>query len=232
MRAHYLQHVPFEGLGSIAPWLDEAGYQVTRTGFFGPAELPDPSSIDFLIVLGGPMSVNDEDRFPWLIAEKQFIRKTIHAGKPVLGICLGAQLIACALGAGVYRNPVKEIGWFPVQGIASDDPSVFQFPESIDVFHWHGETFDLPEGAVQLAKSEACLNQAFGFGNSVIGLQFHLETTPRAAQDIVSNCRDELIPAPYIQTEEKILSANPEQYKSINDLMNKILSFLLRLSIL
>jgi GMP synthase-like glutamine amidotransferase len=110
------------------------------------------------------------------------------------------------------------IGWFPVQGIASDDPSVFQFPESIDVFHWHGETFDLPAGAVHLAKSEACLNQAFGFGNSVIGLQFHLETTPKAARDIVANCRDELIPAPYIQTEKEILSANPERYKTINDL--------------
>lgn len=228
MRAHYLQHVPFEGLGSIAPWLDKAGYQVTRTGFFGTAELPDPQNIDFLIVLGGPMSVNDEDRFPWLTAEKQFIRETIVKGKPVLGICLGAQLIANALGAGVYRNSAKEIGWFPVQGIASGAPSVFKFPESIDVFHWHGETFDLPAGAVHLAKSEGCFNQAFQFGNAVIGLQFHLETTPKAARDIVSNCRDELTPAPSIQTEKEILSANPGQYKTINDLMNKLLSFLLR----
>jgi GMP synthase-like glutamine amidotransferase len=228
MRAHCFQHVEFEGLGSIAPWLAAAGYEITNTRFFESARFPDLNKIDLLVVMGGPMSVNDEDEFPWLVAEKQFIAQAIDSGKPVLGICLGAQLIAGAAGAGVYRNTVKEIGWFPIRGIPSSDKSIFSFGSSVTVFHWHGETFDLPPGATRLAKSDGCANQAFQIGNSVIGLQFHLETTPEAASAIVSHCRDELVAAQYVQTREEILSAGPEIYKSINELMGGILSFLLR----
>ena len=228
MRAHYFQHVPFEGLGSIAPWLAEAGFEITNTRFFESAVLPDLNEIDLLVVMGGPMSVNDEAELPWLVQEKRFIREAIEAGKPVLGICLGAQLIAGAMGAGIYRNPVKEIGWLPIQGMAANDGAVFRFPATEKVFHWHGETFDLPPGATLLAKSEGCENQAFQLGRSVIGLQFHLETTPESAREIIANCRAELIPAKYVQTEEEILSARPEQYQSINQLMGNVLSFLLR----
>ena len=228
MRAHYLQHVPFEGLGSIEPWLKAAGYEITNTKLFESAEFPDLKNIDLLVVTGGPMSVNDEDKFPWLVSEKQFIREAINSGKPVLGVCLGAQLIASATGARVYRNSLKEIGWFPIYGIASNDSSICNFPASMKAFHWHGETFDLPSGAVRLAKSDGCENQAFQIGKSVIGLQFHLETTPKAAREIVSHCRDELVPAKYIQTEEEILSTKQERYKSINQRMDRILSFLLR----
>ena len=121
MRAHYLQHVEFEGLGSIEPWLKAAGYEITNTRLFESAKLPDLKKIDLLIVMGGPMSVNDEDDFPWLVSEKKFIREAINSGKPVLGICLGAQLIASATGARVYRNPIKEIGWFPIYGMSSND---------------------------------------------------------------------------------------------------------------
>jgi len=226
MRAHYLQHVPFEGLGSIAPWLDKAGHKVTCTRFFESPDLPDLKDIGLLVVMGGPMSVHDEDKFPWLDAEKKFIREVIHIGTPVLGICLGAQLIASALGAGVYPNNGKEIGWFPVYGIESNDKAVFHFPQKTDVFHWHGETFDLPAGAVRLAQSDACVNQAFQYGESVIALQFHLETTLQDARDLVSHCRDELIPARYVQTEEEILSAKNAKYKSINSIMDNMLSFL------
>lgn len=226
MRAHYLQHVPFEGLGSIEPWLKKSGYAITNTRLFKSVTLPEVNEIDLLIIMGGPMSVNEEGGYPWLVPEKKFIRCAIEAGKSVLGICLGAQLIASALGARVYPNQNKEIGWFPVQGIPSSNKSQFCFPLSMDVFHWHGETIDLPSGAIHLAKSEACENQAFQIGESTIGLQFHLETTPKAAQDIVSNCRDELVPSKYIQTEEEILSAKPEKYKSINKMMNNVLAFL------
>lgn len=226
MRAHYLQHAPFEGLGSIEPWLRSAGYEITNTQFFESSVLPALNEVDLLVIMGGPMSVNDEDEFPWLSPEKKFIRNVIDSGKPVLGICLGAQLIASAMGAEVHQNHVKEIGWFPVLGVPPIDSSSFSFPPSTEVFHWHGETFDLPPGATIIARSEGCENQAFRIGESVIGLQFHLETTPESAREIVSNCRDELIPSQYVQTEEEILSAKSESYNSINQLMGNVLSFL------
>jgi GMP synthase-like glutamine amidotransferase len=228
MRAHCLQHVPFEGPGSIEPWLEAKGCGLTYTRFFESAGLPDTGAIDFLVILGGPMSVNDEDKFPWLVWEKRFVREVIAAGKPVLGICLGAQIIAGAMGARITPNPVKEIGWFPVHAVDSSDGSVFRFPASETVFHWHGETFDLPPAAIVLARSEGCRNQAFQLGKAVIGLQFHLETTPASAREIVAHCREELVPSRFVQTEEEILSAGPNRYKSINSLMDSILAFLHR----
>lgn len=226
MRAHYLQHVPFEGPGSIEPWLKSAGYEITRTQLFESSNFPALKEIDFLIIMGGPMSVHDEGEFPWLPLEKQFIRDAIDSGTPVIGICLGAQLIASAMGAKVYQNPVKEIGWFPVQGIPAVTSLFFSFPASTEVFHWHGETFDLPQGATLIASSTACENQAFQIGDSVIGLQFHLETTPESAEEIVSNCRDELVPSQYVQAEKEIVAQKPERYHLINQLMGNILSFL------
>lgn len=226
MRAHYFQHVSFEGLGSIEPWLKRAGYKITNTQFFKPWKLPDFNEIDLLIVMGGPMSVNDEDEFAWLAAEKQFIQDVMKAGKRVLGICLGAQLIASAAGAKIYRNRVKEIGWFPVQGVSSVGILTFSFPALTEVFHWHGETFDLPAGAIRLARSKGCENQAFQLGNAVIGLQFHLETTPASAQVLVKHCGAELLPSKFVQTESEILAALPEKYHSINNLMEKVLTYL------
>lgn len=226
MRAHYLQHVPFEGLGSIEPWLASAGCEITCTRLFEAADLPDPEVIDWLVILGGPMSVNDEVEYPWLASEKRFIREVIRGGRPVLGICLGAQMIASAMGARVSCNPVKEIGWFPVRAVAAADAAVFAFPSSQTVFHWHGETFDLPPGAVRLAKSEACQNQAFQLGKSVIGLQFHLETTPESARAIIAHCGDELVPSTYVQTADEMLSAGAERYRAINDLMAGVLDYL------
>ncbi|MDX9789024.1 MAG: gamma-glutamyl-gamma-aminobutyrate hydrolase family protein [Desulfobacterales bacterium] len=227
MRAHCFQHVPFEGLGSIGPWLSEAGYTITYTHFFKSVELPDIQQLDLLVVMGGPMSANDESEFPWLVIEKQFIRDAIEKEKPVLGICLGAQLIASTMGSRVYPNTVKEIGWFPIQGVSITKEMIFRFPLSLKVFHWHGETFDLPPGATLLASSEGCRNQAFQIGNKVIGLQFHLETTPESTKDIVFNCRHEIIASQFVQAEEDILSAKSEDYTLINQQMAEILTFLL-----
>ena len=226
MRAHYLQHVQFEGLGCIEPWLRAEKYEITNTRFFETVLFPNLNEIDLLIVMGGPMSVNDEVEFPWLIEEKQFIRSCIEEEKSVLGICLGAQLIASSLGARVYPNPIKEIGWFAVEGMSTHKGRTFCFLPSQEVFHWHGETFDLPAGAYRLARSEACENQAFQLGRSVIGLQFHLESTPESTRGIVSNCRAELRPSKYVQSETAILAATPEKYQAINKLMVKVLSFL------
>lgn len=235
-RAHFLQHVPFEGLGSIGPWLEAGGWSVSGTRLYEnttPSEpaLPDPAELDMLVVLGGPMSVNDEAELPWLAAEKRFLRAAMEAGVPVLGICLGAQLIASAMGARVYPARQKEIGWFPVRRAAHGRAAAavaFSFPDSVEAFHWHGETFDLPPGAVRLASSEACANQAFQLGACTIGLQFHLETTPDSAREIVENCRGELQPGPTVQDEATILSAGPDHYRRINELMTRVLDFLTR----
>jgi GMP synthase-like glutamine amidotransferase len=226
MRAHYFQHVSFEGLGSIEPWLKSAGYEITGTRFFEPWKFPNINKIDLLVVMGGPMSANDEKTFEWLRVEKQFIHDIIRLEKAVLGICLGAQLIASAMGARIYQNPTKEIGWFPVQSVSLVENSTFRFPALTEVFHWHGETFDLPAGATRIAKSEGCENQAFQIGRSVIGLPFHLETTPNSVQDIIKHCGAGLIPSLYVQSESDILAASPNKYRKINSLMGKVLSYL------
>lgn len=197
MRVHVLQHVAFEDIGSMADWLHEHSAQISYTRFFESAELPLPEHFDLIIAMGGPMSVNDEDAFPWLMAEKQFIREAIEHGVSVLGICLGAQLIASALYACVYPNWQKEIGWFAIE-TASNREEAFQFSERLSVFHWHGETFDLPKGAIQLARSQGCENQAFQFGKNVIGLQFHLETTPQSAALLVHHCSAEIVSGEFI----------------------------------
>lgn len=228
MRAHYLQHVPFEGLGSIEAWLLANGYEITATRFFQSPQLPTVTDIDLLVVMGGPMSVNDEAVYPWLVEEKRFIRRVVEAGTPVLGICLGAQLIADALGGEVFANAVKEIGWFPIRSVPSTNSTTFRFPEQTAVFHWHGETFRLPPQAIRLAESAGCKNQAFQIGSQVIGLQFHLETTPDSARAMIENCRDELVAGDYIQSEAALLAAPAQPYQAINSLMNNILTYLQR----
>lgn len=234
MAVHVLQHMPNEGLGSIERWLADRGATVSFTRFYEDVTLPAVDGLGLVIALGGPMSVNDEAALPWLAAEKQFLREAMAHGVAVLGICLGAQLVANALGARVYPNREKEIGWFPVTGIDGGE-GCFRFPPSVDVFHWHGETFDLPPGAVPLARSAACERQAFQIGSNIIGLQFHLETDPASAQAFVDadnaepmEKRELVTGKPYIQSAADILAAPAERYAGINRLMADVLAYLAR----
>jgi GMP synthase-like glutamine amidotransferase len=225
MRIHCLQHVPFEGPAGIADWAVRRGHSLTSTPLFAGGTLPDRSDFDWLVVMGGPMGVHDEGAYPWLSREKGLLREAIEAGKTLVGICLGAQLIADVLGARVFRNEHKEIGWLPVEltgeGRASE---IFGFlPARLPVFHWHGDTFDLPDGARHLAGSEACRNQAFLYRERVLGLQFHLESTPRSVSDIVANCADEIVPGPYVQSAERMLAATDEDFRRIHQALFGIL---------
>ena len=225
MKAHILQHVPFENIGSIASWLEARQATATYTRFFEHYVLPELKALDLIVVLGGPMSVNDESTLPWLRTEKEFVRDAVRRGIPMVGICLGAQLIASALGERVYRNACREIGWFPVMATSPAENS-FRFPKKCRVFHWHGETFDLPTGAVLLARSEGTENQAFQIGGHVVGLQFHLETTPESVRALIDNCRSELVPGQYIQTEDNLLQTAAATYAKVNSIMSELLSYI------
>jgi GMP synthase-like glutamine amidotransferase len=225
MNIHVLQHVAFEGLGSIGAWIEAGQATLSSTRFFEAPDLPTLDSVDMLIILGGPMSVLDEDGLPWLIQEKQFIRDAVAREIPILGICLGAQLIASAMGARVYPNPVKEIGWFPVRAVPAP-AGYLRLPQECMAFHWHGETFDLPEGAVHLARSDGCVNQAFQLHRNVIGLQFHLETTLHGASALLENCGDEIVAGPYIQSEKELRSVPFSSYQTLHAVMNEVLCYL------
>ncbi len=227
MNIHILQHVPFEGPGSIEEWALTNGHTISTSRFYTQEQFPSLQRFDMLVVMGGPMSVHDEHLYSWLKGEKWFIKQVIEAGKPVLGICLGAQLIAEVLGGEVVPGEVKEIGWFPIEQdkAFSQHPLGQLLPQQMTVFHWHGETFTLPQGAQRIASSKVCENQGFIYGDRVIALQFHLEVTPFSVQSIVEHCANELVEAPYIQRTEEILD-NAAHYRDSNRFLADILEYL------
>lgn len=187
-----LYHDAGEGAGLISDVLKEAGVAFRPVHLYAGEGLPrDTSDLEGLVVMGGPMSVDDIAPFPFLLPEGQLIEKVLSEKKPVLGICLGSQLIAKALGARVYPNKRREVGWHPVSltPAGRQDPSFSVLPDPATVLHWHEDTFDLPKGAIQLARSKRCENQAFRWGESVYALQFHLEATPAMVAEWCGNAR-------------------------------------------
>jgi len=169
------------------------------------------------------MGIHDDEQHPWLRAERTFIKDVIAQNKPVLGICLGAQLIADVLGSNVLKNEHKEIGFFPLSG--NFDHEISNGWKNQTVFHWHGDTFDIPDGAVHLASSEATGNQAFLYKDNVLAVQFHLETTEESLLLLYDNAKDEIADAPFIQTLEKMRPFFPT-LGNANELLNTVLESL------
>lgn len=217
-RLHYLQHVQFENPGSILDWANNNEFTVASSHLYKDEPLPKPEEFDLLVVMGGSMGANDERLFPWMAPEKKLIESAIQADKKVIGICLGSQFLADVLGVKVYANIHKEIGWFPVEwsDAALSQTHLNHMPPTLDVFHWHGDTYDVPHGAIHLAKSCTCENQAFQFGEHVLAFQFHLEVKDDNVKAMLANCSDELVEAPYVQTREEIL-AGMSQCDVVND---------------
>ena len=204
-------------------WLTEQGHDLFCTRLWAGDVLPPTDSFAALIVMGGPMGIYDHDKYPWLPEEKLFLTKVVAQETPTLGICLGAQLLADVLGAEVTANWEKEIGWFPVQATTDMPESLASvFPSEMNVFHWHGDTFALPEDAVRIFESVACENQAFLYKDHVLGLQFHLETTRDSAATLIDNCRDELVRSPWIMPEKEMLNRTRDFHK-INACMHQLL---------
>ncbi|TET54150.1 MAG: type 1 glutamine amidotransferase [Actinobacteria bacterium] len=224
MNIHYLQHVPYEDLGNIAVWAENRGNSISRTRLFKNESLPATKDFDWLIIMGGPMSIYEGDKYPWLNREKEFIKKAIHQNKLVLGICLGAQLIADVLGARIYKNKYKEIGWFQVNLTqeAMKSPNFSSLPNTINAFHWHGDTFDLPQGAIRMAESEGCKNQAFEYNKRVIGLQFHLESTIGGIKKLVQNCSNEVSEGKYVHKADEML-ARDDYFNEASRYLNLLL---------
>lgn len=216
MRILCLQHVPFETPSTIADWAAARRFPMQTVLMRDGVRLPRLADVDMLVLMGGPMSVHDSATLPWLADEKQYLQRALALRKRVLGVCLGAQLIADALGAPVTRNRHREIGWFPLLREAALPPRLAALmPLTMGAFHWHGETFALPPGATRIASSAACANQVFVLGDHVLGLQCHLEVTPQDATEIGAACADELVPAPYVQ-DLATLVGQPQRYAAAN----------------
>ena len=207
-------------------------HSINYTRFYENHKIPNIVDFDLLIILGGPMSVNEEEKYTWLKTEKIAIKEAIEKNKIVIGICLGSQLIANVLGEEVYKNSEKEIGWFDINLIEQkESENTLNLKEKrLKVFHWHGETYKLPENSNHLAYSECCENQAFLYNKRILGLQFHLEVTQKSIVTMIENGRNELNKGKYIQLENEILE-QAEYIESNNKLMFQILDNLTKKSL-
>jgi GMP synthase-like glutamine amidotransferase len=209
MRLQVFQHVRFEDPGLIRHWAAERGHSIQTTHWYAGDSPPPTDAYDLLLIMGGPMGVEDTEIYSWLEIEKRAITRSLDHGCAAIGICLGAQLLADALGADITTQPQKEIGWFEVERcLASNGPDWLEIlPDRFPAFHWHGQTFTLPSGAVQIARSAACELQAFTYGDRVLGLQFHLESDTAAIERLIQHCPKDLVSGgPFVQSAAEMLN--------------------------
>lgn len=222
MKVLLFRHFAFDDPSAIVQWAEQAGCDVIIREPAIEIRQEWLEEFDLLVILGGPMSVYQETEYPWLVREKAFVKSAIDTGKKVLGICLGAQMIADVLGASVYRAGHKEIGWHWMCRTHQRHPWLEHIPKQFESYAWHGDTFDLPKEATRLAASAACENQAFAYGEHVLGLQFHLETTRQCIDRMLTDWSDELQTAPYIQS-ESVIRAGIEKTETSHKLLWGIL---------
>ena len=227
MRMHIFQHVPFEDEGIIGRWAVEQGCTVTRTRFFEDETPPHADEYDWLVVMGGPMGIHDEVLYPWLAVEKDVIREALFADRRILGICLGAQLLADCAGGRVEKNREREIGWFPVQRAGGESPLLDGVPDRFDAFHWHGDRFFAPASGRLLAISDGCPAQIIQIGERALGFQFHLESTPERITALMEHCPEDMAAGPFVRTRERIES-DMVQCEASNRIMRRVLENMLR----
>lgn len=228
MRIHCLQHVPFEGPAAIADWAASRGHSLSISRLYAGEALPAPDAFDWLLIMGGPMNIYQEQRYPWLREEKACIDQALTADKTLLGICLGAQLLADRLGSRVYAGDEREIGWWPLALTeAGRQSNLFDaLATPLQAYHWHGDTFDLPAGAVCLASSSACVQQAFLYDQRVLGLQFHFEVTAESMRRLIDHCGDEIVPGGYVQSAEQMLTVPQAVFDRLHESLYHLLDSL------
>ena len=231
MKIHFLQHVAFEGPGYLHQWMKENGHEVSFSHLYQEhCEFPDPSRIDALCILGGPMNVDQDHLYPWLSREKRLIKDCISEQKKVLGICLGAQLIASSLGAKVRTAPHQEIGWYkvyPTQAIQAISALNELFESFPTVLHWHGDQFEIPTGCSDLLTSQGNSNQAFLYRGHVLALQFHLEVDKTGVQEMAAVCGKDWARSTYVQSIAEILDGTRHCQEN-HKLLGQLLEWFLR----
>lgn len=226
MKIHCLVHLEFETLGNIREWACSKGYSISVSMPSANSFFPQPDDFDLLIIMGGLMSVYQEAEYQWLKNEKEYVKAVIGCGKAVYGVCFGAQMLSEILGGTVSKNKFREIGWHKVRSLAviHEDSTLFHVPYDLIAFHWHGDTFTLPEGARRLFESEACMEQGFIYGGNVLAVQFHPEVDEGCVENLILNCSSDLIGGKYIQSEYYI-RGRTDLIKSSSDLMFAILDW-------
>ena len=224
MRVHTLIHAPFEGLGVIRGWLSEKNHFLHETHTYRGDPLPRVENFDWLIIMGGPQSLQKLEKYLYLKDELRLINEALQSNKLILGICLGAQLIAEALGAKTVSSPETEIGVFPLHltGKGYTDPILRHFPDPFNATHWHHDMPGLPEEAVILASSSGCPRQIIRFRRGVYGIQCHLELTSADISKMIDHGSHDLISGRYIQTKYELLNHN---YTENNQLMFLFLNY-------